>query len=167
MGVASSPGAVTATRTAVVTRDTAAKRAATRAPSRAASMAAITARAGQAVAFIAHATPMARPAASSSRGDRATHAKARQVSAIIGGSVMPTASGSTSTGEATANTALHAAARRQAPHPSARCGAPIQNAAASRTTVAAASHSRVSPSTPRRPNAHGRPKTVIAGRYGL
>ena len=69
--------------------------------------------------------------------------------------------------KATANTAHHAAARRQAPHPWARCGAPIQNAAASRTAVAAVSHSLVSPSTPRRPTAHGRPKTVIAGRYGL
>ena len=137
-GLASRPGAVRAIRATVVRIEAATNRPATRMPSLAANIAASTASAGQAVAFIAQAKPMASPANSGSRSDPvlrnlAAQARAKHIRAMTGGSVMPTASGSASTGEATANTAHHAATLRQAPQREERCGATIQNAAASST----------------------------------
>ena len=79
------------------------KRQTDRAASRAASIAAKTGTAGQAVAFIAHATPRATAARNNPDG-RAISASVRSISAMTGGSVIPTASGNAITGEAAKNT---------------------------------------------------------------
>ena len=114
-------------------------------------MAARTARAGQAVYFIAHAVPRTSAAAHkpvrAGRGaaarpgragpGRVSRARARQVSAMTGGSVMPRASGKASTGEAVANAASPSAAPRRRPA--------VANAAARMAKVAAASQGRGSP----------------------
>src|SRR5579872_2707126 len=71
-------------------------------------MTASTGTTAQAVVFIAQATPSARPALTSL--PRPAQARTRQVSAMIGGSVTPTASGNAMSGEATA-TAVHQATR--------------------------------------------------------
>ncbi len=154
------------TRAAAVTTDAMQKRAAARVPSRLASMAAITGRAGQAMAFIAQATPMARPA-SAGCDRRAVRASARHISASSGGSVMPTASESAQIGEATASTAYRRTSPRQDAQRLARCGMPRLNAAANTAVDATASQGLGSPSRPGSPAAFGRPKAVIAGRYGL
>ena len=84
-------------------------------------MTAMIASAGQAVYFIAHATPSTSAAAAKSRPLplppaarplRASSASARQVSAITGGSVMPIVSGNAMTGQASQNAAAPRAARR-------------------------------------------------------
>jgi hypothetical protein len=165
-GLATSAGAVAATRAPAVTTEAAANRAAERVPSRAASMMAMTGSAGQAVAFIAQAAPMTRPARTGREG-RPTRASARQSSANTGGSVMPTASGSAHSGEASASIAYRVTDRRQPAHRDAPCGVPRLNEAASSPAVARTSHGLVSPARPASPAALGRPNTAITGRYGL
>ena len=66
-------------------------------------MAVKTGTAGHAVAFIAAATPRAAAARVSPEG-LAISARVRNISAITGGSVIPTASGNAITGEAAMNT---------------------------------------------------------------
>ena len=83
-------------------------RAAARGAYRTHAMTASTGTTAQAVVFIAQATPSARPARTSL--PRPAQASTRQVSAMIGGSVTPTASGNAMSGEATA-TAVHQATR--------------------------------------------------------
>src|SRR5215831_8701766 len=153
------------TRTAAVTRDEMHRRAAARAPSRLASRAAITGTAGQAITFIAPATPTATPA-TTGRDRRAVRASARHISASTGGSVMPTASESAKSGEATASTVYRRTDRRQDAHPVTLCGMPRLNATASTAADARASHGLGSPSRPGSPAAFGRPKAVMAGKYG-
>src|SRR5215470_9262085 len=154
------------TRTAAVTRDEMHRRAAGRAPSRLASRAAVTGRAGQAITFIAHATPMATPASTGCER-RAVSASARHISASTGGSVMPTASERARMGEATPSTAYRRADLRQEAHPVTECGKPRPNATASNAADASASQGLGSPISPGSPAAFGRPKTVMAGKYGL
>src|SRR5579863_10249392 len=109
-------------------------------------MTASTGTTAQAVVFIAQATPSARPALASL--PRPAQARTRQVSAIIGGSVTPTASGNAMSGEATA-TAVHQETRlRQSWHPRGRCGATAAKAAAISTTVVSVVQIRGSPRTP-------------------
>ena len=115
-----------------MTADVAAKRHAARLPSRVAIITAITGKAGQAVIFMAHAIPVARAAtidrdgrircgltsqrspagcgaAPLAAGPAPRHARARQNSASTGGSVIPAASGSASTGVVTVNAARRSA----------------------------------------------------------
>ena len=151
---ASAAASATAVPSVVTTNLTAA-----RPPSRTATMTASTARAGQAVYFIAQATPRTTAGCQLSPRRRVRSARARQVRAITGGSVMPMASGKAMTGDETA-----AAAR---PRARPRRPAVIRKVANSRPNVAAASQGRGSPRMPGRPRAFGRPKTAITGRYGL
>src|SRR5437763_16220991 len=93
---------------------------------RTATAAANTGIAGQAVAFIAQATPSVIAARNSPDG-RAISASVRNISAMTGGSVMPTASGNAITGEAAKKTVDSVVLRRQ---PSQRrCGAAMVQAA--------------------------------------
>ena len=131
-GLARAAGAAAAMAVPAVTADAATKRQAARLPSRAAIITAITGTAGHAVIFMAHAIPIARaaPAGRDGRircgtarprspaargtaplaaGPTPRHARATQNSASTGGSVIPTASGSASTGVVTANTARRSA----------------------------------------------------------
>ena len=140
------------------------KRQADRAPPRAASAAANTGIAGQAVAFIAHATPRAMAARSSPDG-RAISARVRNISAITGGSVMPTASGNAITGDAAKKTVESVVLRRH--ESQCRCGAATVNAAQISAMDTAVSHSRGSANRPDAPSALGRPNTAMTGRYGL
>ncbi len=159
-------GAVAAARATAVTADTTANQIASRMPSREASMAASTGSTGQAVAFIAHATPMTRPAVTG-RDGRMSRASARQSNPSTGGSVMPTASGSAHSGEASASMEYLATDLRQPAHRDAPCGVPRHSEATSSTAVATASHGLVSPARPGSPAALGSPKTAMTGRYGL
>jgi hypothetical protein len=134
-------------------------------PSLVAMKAAITGIAGQAVDFIAEATPSTTPAHMDRRPGRAASASVTSSSAMTGGSVMPTLSGNAITGEEAANTVASSTCREQ--DPQARCGAASQNAAASSTTEKIAIHSRGSPNRPVAPSALGMPKIAINGRYGL
>ena len=140
------------------------KRQAARAPSRAASIAANTGMAGQAVAFIAHATPRAMAARSSPDG-RAISARVRNISAMTGGSVMPTASGNAITGEAAKKTVDSVVLCRHSSQ--CRCGAATVNAAQISAMDTAVSQSRGSANRPDAPSALGRPNTAMTGRYGL
>src|SRR5262249_57771305 len=79
---------------------------AARAPSRAATMTIATARAGQAVYFMAQATPRTTAGCHRLARYRMSSARDRQVRAIIGGSVMPIASGNAMTGDASAKAAM-------------------------------------------------------------
>ena len=108
-GWRSAAGASAATSAAAAASTVTVNLTADRPPSRVATRTAMMARAGQAVYFIAHATPRtsaartvsvhrARP--SSGRRLRASSASARQVSAITGGSVIPIVSGNAMTGHA-------------------------------------------------------------------
>jgi hypothetical protein len=165
-GLVTRAGAVAATSAPAVTTEAAANLLAARVPSRAASRTAIIGSAGQAVAFIAQAKPMTRPAATGREG-RTTSASARHSSASTGGSVMPTASGSAHSGEASASMVNRVTDRRQPGHRDAPCGVPRLNEAASNPAVARASHGLVSAARPARPAAFGRPNMAITGRYGL
>src|SRR5258708_6864902 len=172
-GAVMEAGASAAARPRVVATAMAANRAAARAPPRAAIMAASTASAGQAVYFIAQATPRTTAASragrasaaarvraaaarvlAAGRAGRVSRARARQVRASTGGSVMPRAIGNAITGEAVAK-----AARR-----SGAGWAAARNAAASSRKVAAASQGRGSPASPGRPSALGSPKIAMTGR---
>ena len=73
---------------------------AARPPSLAMTITMSTARAGQAVYFIAQTTPRTTAGRQLSPPNLISRASARQVRAITGGSVMPSASGNASTGEA-------------------------------------------------------------------
>src|SRR3981081_340449 len=114
-GAVRDAGASAAARVRVVAVAMAANRAAARAPSRAATIAVSTASAGQAVYFIAQATPRttaasptararaARPirearAVGAGHAGRVSRARARQVRARTGGSVLPRAIGNSITG---------------------------------------------------------------------
>src|SRR4029077_2715933 len=96
------------------------------APCRKATAAANTGTAGQAVAFIAHATPKATAARNNPDG-RAISASVRNIKAMTGGSVMPTASGKAITGEAAKKTVDSVVLCRQSPQ--RRGGAPPGNRA--------------------------------------
>jgi hypothetical protein len=125
-GSARAVGAAAAMAVQAVTADVATKRHAGRLPSRAAIITAITGKAGHAVIFMAHAIPIARAAiidrdgrircgltsqrspaargaAPLAAGPAPRHARATQSSASTGGSVIPAASGSASTGVVTVN----------------------------------------------------------------
>src|SRR5258708_145822 len=108
----------------------------------------------------------ARPA-SAGCDRRAVRASPRQISASTGGSVMPTASGSAQTGEATASTTYRATDPRQEAQRLAPCGMPRLNATANTAADAAASQGLGSPTRPGSPAALGMPKIAIPGRYGL
>src|SRR4051812_32819475 len=128
-------------------------------------MTAVTASAGQAVYFIAQATPTMTAASRRPRraarasplpGRRASSASARQVKAITGGAGMPLVRGDAMIGQDSANAAQPSAAPT---------GALITPNGAERTrNVAAMRAGRVPPGTPSAP---GRPNTAITGRYGL
>ena len=140
------------------------KRQAFLAPSRAASMAVKTGTAGHAVAFMAAATPRAAAARISPDG-LAISARVRNISAITGGSVIPTASGNAITGEAAMNTVdIRTLYRHES---QCRCGAATVNAAKSKAMDTAVSHTRGSPSRPFAPSALGIPNSAMTGRYGL
>jgi len=163
-GLASASGANRTASTPAITTVAAAKRQAFRAPSRAASIAVKTGTAGQAVAFMAHATPSAAAALISPDG-RAISARVRNISAMTGGSVIPTASGNAITGEAAMNTVDSSTSYRQPSQ--CRCGAATLNAAKINAMDTAVSHTRGSPNRPCAPSAFGIPNTAMTGRYGL
>ena len=142
----------------------AAKRHAFLAPSRAVSIAVKTGTAGHAVAFMAAATPRAAAARISPDG-LAISASVRNISAITGGSVIPTASGNAITGEAAMNTVDSRTPCRQPSQ--CRCGAATLNAAQINTMDTAVSHTRGSANNPVAPSALGIPNTAMTGRYGL
>ena len=131
------------------------------APCRTAIAAANTGTAGQAVAFIAHATPRATAARSSPEG-RAISASVRNSKAMTGGSVMPTASGNAITGEAAKKTVDSEVSRRHSSQ--CRCGAATVNAAQISAIDTAVSHTRGSANRPEAPSARGRPNTAMTGR---
>jgi hypothetical protein len=163
-GLDSAPGAISTASAPAITIVAAAKRQAFLTPSRAASIAVKTGTAGQAVAFIATATPRAAAARYSPDGC-AISARVRNSSAITGGSVMPTASGNAITGEAARNTVDSSTPWRQSSQ--CRCGAATANAAQSKPMDTAVSHTRGSPHSPVAPSAFGIPNTAMTGRYGL
>ena len=142
----------------------AAKRQAFLTPSRAASIAVKTGTAGQAVAFMAAATPRA-PAARVSPDGLAISARVRNISAMTGGSVIPTASGNAITGEAAMKTVDSSTRCRQSSQ--CRCGAATLNAAKISAMDTAVSHTRGSPNSPVAPSALGIPNSAMTGRYGL
>src|SRR5580693_3797124 len=176
-GWASSAGANATVRATAVAAAAPAKRAALRGPSRVTIMAARTGRAGHAMAFIAHAVPIARAAspfqviqrddtspghglvrAGASAADRLAQARARHIRAISGGSVSPSAMGNASTGVTTAS-----AVYRSTVLPPGR-GRPMAIAAVTSTSETAAIHDAGLPRTPGRPARLGNPKTDMAGR---
>jgi hypothetical protein len=171
-GAARAAGARLTVRTTAAARVVAANRAAVRAPSRKAIMAVSTTGAGHAVYFIAQATARVsaaaqavgashepRPAGAAARAGRMSRARARQVKASTGGSVMPWASGNAMTGDAAANAAQLSDLADQA-----RSRRAMPNAAASSGNVATVSHGRGSPARPGRPSARGSPKMAMTGR---
>src|SRR6516162_632912 len=172
-GPDNAPGASAAASAMAVPSVMAANLTAARPPSLAATMTVSTASAGQAVYFIAQATPRTAAGCQASPVIRMSSARARQVRAITGGSVMPIASGKAITGDE------RAAAARQSAMPrldvirlgtaqlAANLLAVTRNVANSRPNVTAASNGRGSPRMPGRPSAFGRPNTAITGRYGL
>jgi hypothetical protein len=163
-GLASPIGAITTASTPAIAIVAAAKRQALLAPSRAASIAVKTGTAGQAVAFMAAAT--ARAAAARYRPDgRAISARATNISAMTGGSVIPTASGNAITGEAARNTVDSRTPYRH--ESQCRCGAAMANATHIKPMDTAVSHTRGSPHRPVAPSAFGMPNTAMTGRYGL
>src|SRR5215831_12611513 len=97
-------------------------------------MTAKTGRTGQAVYFIAQAIAMARLARPIQ--PRETQARATQISARTGGSVMPSASGNAITGEAIAITVTRMTRSRQLAQPRSPCGAMMAKATASSVSVA-------------------------------
>jgi hypothetical protein len=163
-GLPSADGASAADRARPTTTVAPTKRQAVLAPSRAASIAVKTGTAGHAVAFMAHATPRATAARTMLDG-RAISARVRNISAITGGSVMPTASGNAITGEAAMNTVDSRTPCRQ--ESQRRCGAAMANAVQISTIDTAVSHTRGSASRPDTPSALGSPNTAMTGRYGL
>ena len=163
-GWARAAGAIAAARTAATPNVIPTNRQADLAASRAASIAAKTGIAGQAVAFIEHATPRATAARTSPDG-RAISARVRNSSAMTGGSVMPTASGNAITGEAAKKTVDSKTLYRH--ESQCRCGAATRNAAQISAMETAVSHSRGSANSPVAPSALGKPNTAMTGRYGL
>jgi adenosylhomocysteinase len=163
-GLVSAAGAIaTASNTASPTAVTR-KRQAFFAPSRAPSIAVKTGTAGHAVAFMAHATP--RAAAARIRPDgRAISANETNISAITGGSVIPSASGNAIIGEAAMKTVDSRTPCRQSSQ--CRCGAAILNAPQIKAMDTAVSHTRGSANKPLAPSAFGIPNTAMTGRYGL
>jgi hypothetical protein len=155
---------MTTASTPAITSVAAAKRQARLTPSRAASIAVKTGTAGQAVAFMAAATPRAAAARYSPDG-LAISARVRNISAITGGSVMPTASGNAITGEAAMKTVDSRIPFRQSSQ--CRCGAATANAAQIKAIDTAVSHTRGSAHRPVAPSALGSPNTAMTGRYGL
>jgi hypothetical protein len=158
-GAVTEAGAVTATRAVVMRPAVTANLVAVRAPSLAASIATITGRAGQAVAFMAHAAPRAiAPACQTRRRvSEVMQASVRLRSATTGRSVRPCASGRASTGEPNAKAVLR----------SALPGFASRNAAAMTAAAVMAIQSLGFPAAPCRPSAAGKPKIAIAGSYGL
>jgi hypothetical protein len=150
----SAAGAAAAIAATAVTAAVVVNRQPTRVPCAAAS-AAMTGTAGQAMAFSAHAMPAARAAR---RGARSASASATHSNAITGRSVPPVASGSASTGEASASAVLRSACRGGAPG--------MRNARYTPAVPARASHSLGLAGQPARPAASGSPKTAISGSYG-
>ena len=163
-GLASAAGASATDRTMATTPVTPTKRQADRAASRAASIAPRTGTAGQAVAFMAHATPRATAARYTLDG-RAIRARVRNISAITGGSVMPTASGNAITGEAAMKMVDSSTLYRH--QVQCRCGAATANATQISAMEVAVSQSLGSANKPDAPRALGSPNTAIRGRYGL
>ncbi len=135
--------------------------AAARPPSLAMTMTTSTARAGQAVYFIAQTTPRTTAGCQRPPPNLISSASARQVSAITGGSVIPSASGNAITGEEMARAARPNAVTGVCPIRLIRL---IRKAANRSRNVAAASHGRGSARIPGRPSAFGSPKTAITGR---
>jgi hypothetical protein len=158
-GAVTEAGAVAATSAVVVRPAATANLAAVRAPSLAASIATMTGRAGQAVAFIAHAAPRAMAAASHARRRVCVvmQASVKLRSASTGRSVSPCVSGRASTGEPKAKAVLR----------SALPGLASRNAAARTAAAVMPIQSLGLPAAPCRPSAPGRPKIAIAGSYGL
>src|SRR5579863_5249131 len=163
-GLLSADGASARDKPTASAATTATNRQADRAVSRALTSAVNTATAGQAVAFMAHATPSATAARNTPDG-RAMSARVRNIRARIGGSVIPTASGNAITGEAATKMVDSRTLRLHALQ--CGCGAATRNAAQMRMRDTAVSHSRGSPSRPLAPSARGRPKMAITGSYGL
>jgi len=163
-GLASASGAIRTASTPAITITPAAKRQAFLTPSRVASIAVKTGTAGQAVAFMAAATPRAATALISPDG-RAISARVRNISAMTGGSVMPRASGNAIIGEAAMNTVDSSTPCRQPSQ--CRCGAATLNAAKIKAMDTAVSQTRGSAARPCAPSAFGIPNTAITGRYGL
>jgi hypothetical protein len=135
--------------------------AAARRPSVTTTMTTSTARAGQAVYFIAQTTPRATAGCQPLPPNLISSASARQVRAITGGSVMPSASGNAITGEEIASAARPAGVTGIPP---IRLILLILKAANRSRKVTAASQGRGSASRPGRPSAFGSPKTAITGR---
>ena len=111
--------------------------------------------AGQAVAFIDAAPPKARPARIGC-GYFHISAKPRQIRAMMGTSVPPTASSNAMIGVAVTNTVQRATSRALA----------TRRASAKQATNAAPNHTRGSASTKCGATVHSRAKNVMAGRYG-
>jgi hypothetical protein len=151
----SAAGAAAAIAATAVTAAVVVNRQPTRVPRAAASSAAMTGTAGQPKAFSAHAMPAARAAR---RGARSASASATHSNAITGRSVPPVASGSASTGEASASAVLRSACRGGAQG--------MRNARYTPAVPARASHSLGLAGQPVRPAAFGSPKTAISGSYG-
>ena len=141
------------TRTATTPSETAVMTAAARFPSRARARATATTMAGHAVAFIEAAPPKARPA-STGRGCRHSSAKPRQMSAMIGTSVPPTASSNAMMGVAVTNTVQRVTSLAFA----------TRRASAKKTMKATPNQTRGSASGVRPATAESRPNAVMAGR---
>ncbi len=140
-------------------------RAAARGAYRTHAMIAITGTAAHAVDFIAQAAASARPARTSLPWP--AQASDRHVRAMTGGSVTPTVSGNAISGEATARAVTPATRARQRGQSRSLCGDATVKAAATSAIVVIVTQIRVSPSTPARPAARGRPNSSMTGRYGL
>ena len=160
-GSSSAAGAIAAASRPATRITTPMKRQTAWAPCRTAIAAANTGTAGQAVAFIAHATPRATAARNRPDG-RAISASVRNISAMTGGSVMPTASGKAITGEAAKKTVDSVVLRRH--ELQCRCGAATVNAAQISAMDTTVSQSRGSANRPEAPSARGRPNTAMTGR---
>src|SRR5262249_45499306 len=114
-----------------------------------------TRRAGQAVAFIAQATPSARPAGTGC-GPRHSSARPRQMKASTGTSVPPTVSENAITGDAVTSTVQRTTSRAPA----------TASAAAKMTRNPTPNQIRGSVSTEKPSRARGTPNSVISGREG-
>src|SRR5258708_1756846 len=106
-------------------------------------MTAKTGRTGHAVYFIAQAIAMARLARPTQPLE--TQARATQISAITGGSVMPSVSGNATTGEAIAITVSRVTWPRQPAHRRNPCGAMMAKATTNSASVASDVQTRGSP----------------------
>src|SRR6516162_9578069 len=164
-GVAIAAGAASSARMPVVPTAVAVNRAEARGAYWTHAMIASTGTAAHAVVFIAQATASTKPARTSL--PRLTQASARQVSAITGGSVTPSASGKAITGDAAASAVSVATRTRQSAQSRSLSGDITAKAAATSAIVVSVTQIRGSPRAPARPAERGRPNNSMTGRYGL